>query len=327
MRTGLRYSIVIPVYNEQEVLPELYERLQRTVRGLEGTTEMIFVNDGSVDGTLAILKGIQSRDSRVKIVSLSRNFGHQAAVTAGLAYAAGSAVAIVDGDLQDPPELLSSFFRKVEDGWDVAYGVRRARKEGSAKRFAYFAFYRLLQKLASIEVPADAGDFCAMSQRVVDHLNRIPEADRFVRGLRAWLGFRQVGIPYERGRRYAGVPKYTFLKLVKLSLDGVISFSYAPLRLVALVGLAMSALSGVGILVVLYRYLFTPYVPGYTSLATLILFIGGLQFLCLGLMGEYVGRISQQVKGRPLFVVDELTGFTSLPPRESEKPRLTEPSR
>jgi glycosyltransferase involved in cell wall biosynthesis len=312
-----RYSVVVPVYNEQEVLPEFYERLQQTLSQLHGPAEVVFVNDGSIDGTVALLKALVAQDKRVRLVSLSRNFGHQVAVTAGLAYTEGETVAIIDGDLQDPPELLPAFFQKLEEGWDVVYGVRRVRKEGRAKRLAYFTFDRLLRKLASVDIPLDSGDFCVMSRRVVDHLNRLPEVDRFVRGLRAWLGFRQVGIPYERDRRHGGVPKYTFLKLLKLSLDGLMSFSYAPFRSLAGLGLAMSGLSFLGILVVLYRYLFTPYVPGYTALAILVLFIGGIQFFAVGLLGEYVGRISQQVKGRPLFVVDELAGLASLPRGEA----------
>ena len=320
-----RYSIVVPVYNEQEVLPELYRRLQECLTSLNGPAEIVFVNDGSADGTLAMLKALQLEDQRIRLVSLSRNFGHQVAVTAGLVYAAGEMAAILDGDLQDPPELLPVLFQKLEEGWDVAYGVRQARKEGPGKRLAYFAFYRFLQKAASIDIPLDSGDFCVMSRRVVDHLNRLPETDRFVRGLRAWLGFRQVGVPYERDRRYAGASKYTFLKLVKLSLDGLVSFSYAPLRFLTLVGLGVSALSALGILVVLYRYFFTPYVPGYTSIVVLVLFVGGLQLFTLGLIGEYVGRISQQVKGRPLFVVDELAGFPSPSSQDARVPPLPTP--
>ena len=312
--TTPRYSVVVPVYNEQEVVPELGRRLRDVLSRLPGSAELVFVDDGSVDATRSILKALQAGDERIRMIALSRNFGHQAAVTAGLAYARGEAVAIIDGDLQDPPELLPAFFRKLEEGWDVAYGVRTGRKEGVAKRLAYFAFYRLLQKIASIDIPLDSGDFCVMSRRVVEQLNRLPETDRFVRGLRAWLGFRQVAVPYERDPWYGGIPKYTFVKLLKLSLDGLMSFSYTPLRLLALIGLAMSGLSFAGIMAVLYRYLFTPYVPGYTSLAILVLFIGGVQFFTVGLMGEYVGRFSQQVKGRPLFVVDELAGFPSPPP-------------
>jgi dolichol-phosphate mannosyltransferase len=306
-----RYSVVVPVYDEEDVLPELYDRLSRVLRHVDGAAEMVFVDDGSRDHTLARLKAIQHDDQRVRVVSLSRNFGHQAAVTAGLAYAQGDFVAVIDGDLQDPPEILLALFDKLREGWEVAYGVRQERKEGPAKRAAYFLFYRLLQKIATIDIPLDSGDFCAMTRRVVDHLNRLPETDRFVRGLRAWLGFRQTGVPYERDARHNGTPKYTFLRLVQLSLDGLMSFSYAPLRLLAVFGLVMSLASFAGILVVLYRYLFTPYVPGYTSLAILVLFIGGIQCFTVGLIGEYVGRISQQVKGRPLFVVDELVGFSS----------------
>jgi dolichol-phosphate mannosyltransferase len=306
-----RHSVVVPVYNEQEVLPELYERLGRVLTSLDDPAEVVFVDDGSTDGSPEILRGVQASDKRVRVVRLSRNFGHQAAITAGLAYAQGDMVAILDADLQDPPELLPTLFRTLGGGADVAYGVRYARKEGVAKRAAYFAFYRLLRAVAEVDIPADSGDFCAMTRRVVDHLNRLPESDRFVRGLRAWLGFRQVGVPYERDRRYAGVPKYTLLKLLKLSIDGLLSLSTAPLRLIAAVGLVISVLSFGGILVVLYRYLFTPYVPGYTSLAVLVLLMGGIQLFTLGIVGEYVARVSRQVKSRPSFVVAELAGFDS----------------
>jgi polyisoprenyl-phosphate glycosyltransferase len=304
-----RYSIVVPVYDEEQVLPLFYDRLRAVLDGLADPAEIVFVNDGSGDQSLPLLKELHAADKRVRIVSLSRNFGHQAAVTAGLAHATGEVVAVLDADLQDPPELLPKLFGLLDEGWDVAYAVRTERKESPAKRLAYFAFYRLLRGMADIDIPLDSGDFCAMRRRVVDRLNALPESDRFIRGLRAWLGFRQIGIPYQRDQRYAGVPKYTVAKLLKLSVDGLVSFSYVPLRLIVALGLCISGLSFLGILVVLYRYLFTPYVPGWASLAILVLFIGGIQLLTLGVIGEYIGRISQQVKGRPLFVVDERVGF------------------
>ena len=313
------YSIIVPLYNEQDVLSELYRRLRVVVGQLHGPAEIVFVNDGSVDGTLGNLRAIQFEDKLVRVVSLSRNFGHQAAVSAGLCHAEGEAVAVLDGDLQDPPELLPELFARLEDGWDVAYGVRRQRRGSVVKRFSYFVFYRLLHRLADIDIPLDAGDFCAMRRRIVDQLNRLPETDRFVRGLRAWIGFRQIGVPYERDRRQAGVPKYTIGKLIQLSLDGLLSFSYAPLRWLAGAGFLLCLVSFVGILVVLYRYLFTPYVPGYTSIAVLVLFFGGVQLLTGGLIGEYVGRTAQQVKGRPLYVIDELIGFEAATLRPSRR--------
>src|SRR5262245_50060654 len=315
-----RYSTIVPPYNEQDVLPELYRRIRATATQLHGPTEIIFVNDGSIDGTLGLLRALQYEDKTIRVVSLSRNFGHQAAISAGLQYAEGDVVAVLDGALQDPPEVLPSLFAKIEEGWDVAYGIRRQRRAALLKRLSYFVFYRVIHRLADIDIPLDAGDFCAMSRRIVNHLNRLPETDRFVRGLRAWVGFRQTGVPYDRDGRHAGTPKYTIPKLVQLSLDGLLSFSYAPLRWLAYAGFALSAMSFVGILVILYRYLFTPYVPGYTSLAILVLFFGGIQLLTGGLLGEYVGRTAQQVKGRPLYVIDELIGFeparTLLPARK-----------
>ncbi len=307
----VRYSVVVPVYNEEAVLAEFYARLRAVLDGLGDPAEIVFVNDGSRDRSLDLLKGFHAEDKRCRIVSLSRNFGHQAAISAGLAYAAGDLIAVLDADLQDPPELLPTLFREVGRGWDVAYGVRVKRHDPATKRLAYFLYYRLLRAMANIPIQLDAGDFCAMSRRVVDHLNRLPEVDRFVRGLRAWLGFRQIGVSYERDRRHAGVPKYTIIKLLKLSLDGLLAFSYVPLRLISLLGLCISGLSFVGTLVVLYRHVFTPYVPGYTSLAILALSLGGLQLLTLGVIGEYLARISTQVKSRPIFVVEEFTGFDS----------------
>ena len=277
-----RYSIVVPVYNEQEVLPELCRRLREAVARLHGPTEIVFVDDGSADGSRGILKAAVRGQGHPHRRPGSRNFGHQAAISAGFSHAEGDAVAVLDGDLQDPPELLPSSSRSsARDGTSsmacASDGRRRDRK-----RLAYFVFYRLLHRLANIEIPLDSGDFCVMSRRVVDHLNGLPETDRFVRGLRAWIGFRQTGIPYERDRRRAGNPKYTLLKLVQLSLDGLLSFSYTPLRLLEAVGFVLSAVSFIGILIVLFRYLFTPYVPGYTSLAVLVLFFGGVQLLTAG---------------------------------------------
>jgi polyisoprenyl-phosphate glycosyltransferase len=303
------YSIVVPLYDEEEVLPEFYERLSAVVDGLAHPAEIIFVDDGSLDRSLTFLRELAASHKGVRVLSLSRNFGHQAAVTAGLAHAAGEAVAVLDADLQDPPELLPELFKRVEEGWDAAYGIRTGRKEGIGKRLAYFVFYRVLRRMANIEIPVDSGDFCAMSRRVLDRLNALPESDRFIRGLRAWLGFRQTGIPYERDRRHAGASKYTVRKLLKLSLDGMLSFSDVPLRLIVLLGVTVSSVSFLGILVVLYRYVFTPYVPGYTSLSVLVVFIGGIQLLTLGVIGEYVGRISRQVKSRPHYVVNERIGF------------------
>jgi len=303
------YSIVLPVYNEEEVLPALYERLVLTLERLEGGGEIVFVNDGSTDCSLTILKGFHASDPCVRIVSLSRNFGHQIAITAGLAYASGKAVAVLDADLQDPPELLPKFFKLLGEGWDVVYGVRKERKEGAAKRLAYFLFYRLLRSIATIDVPVDSGDFCVMSRRVVDHLNRLPESGRFLRGLRAWLGFRQLGVAYERDARFAGNPKYTFAKLIKLSLDGLVSFSHAPFRLVLVAGLVIALGSLVAGAVAVYRSLFAAYVPGYIWIGILLLFVGGIQLLSFGVIGEYVAIIFHQTKSRPLFVVDELIGL------------------
>lgn len=304
-----RYSVVVPVFNEEEVLPEFHRRLSAVLDQLGATAEIVFVNDGSVDGSLELLKKLHAGDARVRVVSLSRNFGHQTAVSAGLQHARGDVVAVLDGDLQDPPEVLPRMFELIAQGADVAYGVRTNRKEGWLKRTAYFTFYRLLQRLSDTRMPLDAGDFSAMSRRVVDLINGLGESDRYIRGLRSWVGFRQVGVPYGRDWRQAGQSKYTLGKLLKLSLDGIVAFSYAPLRLIVVLGFLISLTSFFGILVVIYRRFTDVYVPGWASMSIMLLFLGGIQLLTLGLIGEYVGRIFQQVKARPLYVVDERVGF------------------
>jgi dolichol-phosphate mannosyltransferase len=304
------YSVVVPVFDEREILPELYRRLRAVLDALPGAAELVFVDDGSRDGSLDVLRRLNGEDPRVRVVALSRNFGHQKALTAGLLHSRGRVVAVLDADLQDPPELLPRLIAEVEGGADVAYGVRTRRKEGPLKRALYFAFYRLIRRLSDTELPLDAGDFCAMSRRLVDLVNALPERDRYLRGLRSWMGFRQAGIPYERAGREAGETKYTYAKLVQLSVDGLISFTLFPLRLIILLGLALSLVSFLGIVVVLYFRLFTDRsIPGFASVAIMLLSIGGIQLLTLGVIGEYVGRVFQQVKGRPLFVVAERIGF------------------
>ena len=303
-------SVVIPVFNEHRVVDRLYQRLHAVVSNLPGPYEIIVVDDGSTDDTFARLRGLHQRDPALKIIRLARNFGHQAAISAGLARAAGERVAVMDGDLQDPPEMLPVLLRTVEGGCDVAYGVRKHRPEGWLKRLAYYGFYRLLRMVTTIEIPLDAGDFCVMRRQVALAINAFPERNRFVRGLRSWFGFRQVGVPYSRDQRTAGRPKYTWGKLLRLSLDGLISFSDVPLRMASYLGFLVSAGSVVGIGVVLYFRLFTnASVPGFASLAILILFLGGIQLLAVGLLGEYVSRIFDEVKRRPLYVMSALIGW------------------
>jgi dolichol-phosphate mannosyltransferase len=310
-------SIIVPCYNEEEVLDTLRERLTAACEQWNYRWEVVAVDDGSRDGTWEMLSRFQAEDPRWKGLSFSRNFGHQAAVSAGLFHASGDAVFIIDADLQDPPEELHRFISKWEEGYDVIYGVRQKRKEGIAKRFCYWAFYRLMAQAVQFDIPLDSGDFCLMSRRMVDTLNLMPERNRFVRGLRAWAGYKQTAIPYERHGRAAGAPKYNFTKLLKLALDGMISFSGLPLKMAAHFGFMISALSLVGILFTLLQRMFSGFfqaigmapVPGFATIVIAILFMGGVQLMFLGVIGEYLFRIFDEVKQRPGWIVRDGLGI------------------
>lgn len=308
----MKYSVIFPVYNEEDNIRELYTRATQVLKKLTSPYELLFVNDGSTDKTPLILQDLSEKDKAVKIVNFSRNFGHQNAVTAGLKYASGEAVAILDADMQDPPEVLPKFFAKLEEGYDVVYAIREKRKEGPIKRMAYSAFYRLLKKIAEIDIPLDSGDFCVMKKRVVEAVNRLPERNRFIRGLRSWVGFRQTGLAYERSQRKAGVSKYTLGKMFKLAFDGIFSFSYFPLQLMFSVGTISLLLSILGIVLAVYFKFFTPYykhVPGFATTIILVMFVGGLQLFTLGLMGEYLRRVYDEIKNRPSFIVESTVGI------------------
>ena len=300
-------SVVIPIYNEQATLSELYRRLTHVLSEnlAELAYEIVFVNDGSTDGSIQILSELHADDPAVKVVNLSRNFGHQAALTAGLDYAKGDAVICMDGDVQDPPEIIPTLVARWRDGNDVVYAVRKLRKEGFIKRGCYAAFYRLLRRLSMVSIPLDAGDFALMDRRVVDCLKALPERSRFIRGLRTWVGFRQAGVEYEREKRFAGVPKYTWSKLVHLAVSGLLSFSALPLRMATAVGFMISFCSLLGIIVVLYLKLFTDLaIPGWTATVIPILVLGGIQLLSIGILGEYIAQIFDEVKQRPLYIID-----------------------
>ena len=310
-------SIIIPCYNEQLVLQNLYHRVTQAANKFHDEWEVIAVNDGSKDETLKILKQLNMEDNRWKIVSFARNFGHQTAVSAGIRYAAGDCVIIMDADLQDPPEILDQFIEKWQQGFEVVYAIRKKRKESIAKRLCYYVFYRILRKLSNIDIPLDSGDFCLMDRRIVNILNSMPERNRFIRGMRAWAGFRHIGIEYERHSRAAGEPQYTLSKLVKLAFDGVFSFSISPLHYILFSGLTISTLSFlIGIFTFIQR-IFTSFfseiglepVPGYATTIIGIFFLGGIQLICIGVIGEYIGRIYDEVRRRPLWVVKETTGI------------------
>lgn len=306
-------SLVIPCCNEAAVLPVLYERIQQAASDWPFEYEVILVDDGSTDASWELMEQYHEENAHWKCIRLSRNFGHQLALWTGLQHAQGDAVVILDADLQDPPEIIPEFLRQWQAGYDVVYAVRRKRKEGIFKRVAYFCYYRFLNQLSEIKIPLDSGDFCVMDRRVVNAVLSCNEQEPFIRGLRAWVGFRQTGLEYERASRAAGEVKYTFTKLVKLGLNGIFSFSTRPLRIATWMGIACSSLAFLAAVFVLFRYLFAeelkPYgvlpVPGYASIIIAVLFLGGLQLIGLGIVGTYIGRIFQEVKGRPLtFVAD-----------------------
>ncbi len=310
-------SVVVPCCNEAEALPLLFERLGKAAEAWPARLEVILVDDGSTDDTWQVMTRLRAEDPRWKLVRLSRNFGHQVALWTGLKHAGGDLVAVLDADLQDPPEVLAEFFRQWEAGYDVVYGVRTKRKEGWLKRTGYFCFYRLLALLSEIPIPLDSGDFCLMDRRVVEEMTRSGEMEPFVRGIRAWVGFRQVGVPYERDARAAGTPRYSFRKLVALAVNGIFSFSTRPLRIATWLGFTVSIASFLGGLFTFFQRLFPDLfakigmrpVPGFATIVIAILFLGGVQLICLGILGEYVGRIYDNVKGRPQSVVRQCLGF------------------
>ncbi len=303
-------GLVIPCFNEAQVLPRLVAELESFIALSEVPCRVLFVDDGSRDDTRRMLDEACARQPAFACLSFSRNFGHQTAVSAGLRYIRGDLVAVLDADLQDPPAVVLRMIDQWRAGFDVVYGVRTNRKEGRLLRGAYALFYRLLKRMANIDIPLDAGDFSLMDRRVVDFINAMPEHNRFVRGLRGWVGFRQTGLPYERAARQAGEPKYNLRRLMKLALDGFISFSTVPLRLATWIGVLTS---GLGFLLALWAvgsaFFLQKVPPGWASLAVMLLFFGGIQLIVLGIIGEYVGRIFEEVKNRPHYLVAGSSGW------------------
>lgn len=304
----LRLSVAIPVHNEESVLPELLRRVAAVLETVPGGPhEMIFVDDGSRDGSLAILEAAAARDPRVVVVSLSRNFGHQAALSAALDQVRGDAALVMDGDLQDRPEEIPRLVARLQEGFDVVYAQRIRRKEGTLLRAAYFLFYRLITSLSELRLPLDAGDFSLMSRRVVDQIRSAPEHNRYLRGLRTWVGFRQTGIEVERAERYAGRSKYSFGALVRLGFDGIFSFSTAPLRAAAILGAVAVGLSTLFVLYAVYARVVLHRSPqGFTALIVVMTFLSGVNLFFLGVIGEYIGRVYEEAKARPLYVVERL---------------------
>jgi dolichol-phosphate mannosyltransferase len=300
-------SLVLPIYNEEPVIPELDRRLRGFLDVLNLDCEVIFVNDGSKDRSLELLRGLVASDKRFRVLSFARNFGHQTAITAGVDYAHGQAVVVMDGDLQDPPEVVLEMVAKWREGYDVVFG-RRARRHGETvfKKLTAKIFYRLFAAMIPIEVPLDTGDFRLMSRRVVVALRELREAHRFVRGMVAWVGFRQTAVSYDRPGRFAGETKYPLRKMIRFALDGITSFSIVPLRLSSYLGVFISFVSViVGIIAVAAHLVFNATVPGWTGIVVLVSLFASVQLLMTGILGEYIGRIYEQVKQRPLYVVGE----------------------
>lgn len=310
-------SVVVPCMNEEESLRQTHQQLVSVLQQAPVSFEIIYVDDGSSDATATVLRELQAANDFVRVIRFSRNFGHQVAITAGIEHAGGDAVVIIDADLQDPPEVILEFLAKWQDGYDVVYGVRTERDgETAFKLLSAKMFYRFFTRMSDTRMPLDTGDFRLMDRRVVDALISMPERDRFVRGMVSWLGFSQVAVPYHRASRVAGTTKFSLFKMMRFALDGIFSFSILPLRMATWIGFAASGVSILGIIVVLLeRFFQVPgLVRGWSSAVIGELFIGGVQLVCLGIIGEYVGRIYGEAKRRPLYVVRERMGFEASNP-------------
>jgi polyisoprenyl-phosphate glycosyltransferase len=306
-------SIVVPLFNEQDNVAPLIERVVAIAEGLDGkpSYEIVLVNDGSKDRTLERLRAEAAHRPHLVLVNLSRNFGHQLAASAGMDIASGDAVVLMDGDLQDPPELIATFIEKWREGYDVVYAVRRKRKGESAfKLLTARIFYRTIKRLTKVSIPVDTGDFRLMSRRVVEALKRSPERHRFLRGMVSWVGYNQIGVEYDRDERHSGSTKYPLPKMLRFAIDGITSFSDVPLRFASYLGFLSSAVAFVYALIVIAFKVFSLHPPGYTpgwaSTIVAVLFLGGVQLISLGILGEYIGRIYDEVKGRPLYLISEI---------------------
>jgi glycosyltransferase involved in cell wall biosynthesis len=316
MANDVRVSVAVPLHNEEAGLPELLARVGAVLNSLPGGPhEMFFVDDGSYDRTLCMLEESARNDPRIRVISFSRNFGHQAALTAALDHVSGDVCIILDGDLQDPPEMIPLLLQKYYEGNDVVYAQRRRRKEAIWLKICFFVFYRMMASLSNMSLPLDAGDFGLLSRRVLDQLRAMREQNRYLRGMRVWVGFRQVGIPVERSKRFAGESKYGIPKYIKLASDAIFSFSTIPIRAAALIGFAAVALSILFAVYSLFSKFFLHQNPkGFTALVFILTFLSGVVLMFLGIIGEYVGRIYEEVKARPLYVISTTIGDIKPPP-------------
>jgi len=305
-------SVVIPIYNEQENIQLLYTRVKGVLDNMRVSYELVFVNDGSKDLSLSLIEGLAVKDSKVKYIDFSRNFGHQIAVTAGLDHSIGNRVVIIDADLQDPPELIPEMYRRMDDNFQVVYARRRSRKgESFLKKITAKLFYRTLSSITAIDIPLDTGDFRIIDRKVVDVLKSMPEQQKFLRGQISWIGFNQTYIEYDREERHGGQTGYTYKKMFRFALDGITSFSNLPLKVASLMGFIVSGIAFVIMLYALYiRFFHNDYVQGWTSMILSIMFIGGIQLICVGIIGEYISRISTNIRQRPLYITNK-TNITS----------------
>jgi glycosyltransferase involved in cell wall biosynthesis len=310
MTTPFRLAIAIPLHNEEAVLPELLRRTRVVLDQIAGGPhEIVFVDDGSTDRTFVILEEAVRQDPRIQVISLSRNFGHQAAITAALDHVTGEAAVVMDGDLQDVPEVIPQFVEKYQQGYEVVYAQRIRRKESWPLRMCYFVFYRMMAKLSDIRLPLDSGDFGLMSRRVIDQVRQMPEHHRYLRGMRSWVGFRQTGLTVERAERHSGKSKYGLMRLMKLAADGIFAFSIVPIRAAALFGGFVMFLSSLYVLYALYAKVFLQESPqGFTALLVAVTFLSGVVLFFLGVIGEYVGRIYEETKARPQYVIGRVVG-------------------
>lgn len=315
-------SVIVPMYNEEAVILETYRRLSKVMNEHGESYEIIMVNDGSRDKTGEIIRQLCKQDDHIKMIDFARNFGHQIAITAGMDYAAGDCMVIIDGDLQDPPELIPEMIRIWREGYDVVYGKRISRQgETFFKKFTAKCFYRILKALTDVDIPVDTGDFRLIDRKVCEALKQLPERNRYVRGLMSWVGFKQKALEFERSERFAGETKYPFKKMLKLALDGIMSFSFKPLKLATYIGSALSIISFLYLIAVLIQRIFWPHSTqsGWTSLIAVSLFFNGIILLMLGIIGEYIGRIYDEAKGRPLYIVSRLENMEG---RESPRFKL-----
>jgi dolichol-phosphate mannosyltransferase len=312
MSNDIVCSVVVPLYNEEEVILETYKRLKGVMDSINEPYEIVFVNDGSRDKTAPMVYELCNKDKTVKFVDFARNFGHQTAITAGMDYSEGQAVVVIDADLQDPPELIPKMIDKWREGYDVVYGKRKERKgETFFKKFTAKVFYRFLRSMTDVEIPVDTGDFRLIDRKVCDALKLVNERNRYIRGIISWLGFKQTGIEFVRDKRFAGTTKYPLKKMMKFAFDAITSFSYKPLKLASIFGMLLSSISFIYLIVVICTRILTSHVqPGWASILAVNLLFHGITLIILGIVGEYIGRIYDEAKGRPLYIVRQTKNFS-----------------